>query len=258
MKYTIPYDDKIILPHIKEIKSIGISADSLAYDRKELSGEVIITGDYTLDNSSDLMEFKHNIPVSLLIDEAKLEPEINISNFKYEVIPGRGVEVIFDLDVILIEDVQEEEENIIEEEEVVVDEEICEEITRDDNEVEETVEEEELEDIKTFQEQIDKNLDEVLNSGNREEIEEVVEEKLEEIVDEIEDSFSTKLEATLSTFDTSFVPRDNDKYTTYKILLIEENETIDQVLEARNLSRALICKEYQFDNEKIVLKLEDD
>ena len=104
MKYTIPYNDKITLPHIKKIDSIGINADNLNYDKRELSGEVIITGDYQLDNSEDVMEFKHDIPVSFLIDDDTISPEINISNFKYELIAGRGLEVLFDLDVILVEE----------------------------------------------------------------------------------------------------------------------------------------------------------
>lgn len=239
MKYTIPYDDKITLPHIKNIEKIEINADKLSYDRKEVSGEVIITGDYTVDNTNDLMEFIHEIPVSLLIDDAEVEPQINISNFKYELIPGKGIEVIFDLDVVLEKD-----------------EEIC----------DEDIEREELEDLKIFQEQIDKNLTEVLNTDEREEgekleIEEIEDAEIQEdYIDEViaEEKLNTTLESTLSSFDTSFVPRDNDKFTTYKILLIEKNESIDQLLEARNLSRALICKEYDFDEKKIVLKLEND
>lgn len=231
MKYTIPYDDKITLPHIKNIEKIEINADNLSYDRKEVSGEVIIRGDYTVDNTNDLMEFIHEIPVSLLIDDAEIEPQINICNFKYELIPGKGIEVIFDLDVVL--EKEEEEEKRVEED---------------------------LEDLKNFQEQIDKNLTEVLNAGEREEIEEIDEVETEDIIEEFakEEMLNTKLEGTLSSFDMSFVPRDNDKFTTYKILLIENHESIDQVLEERNLSRALVCKEYDFDEKKIVLKLEND
>lgn len=231
MKYTIPYDDKITLPHIKNIEKIEINADNLSYDRKEVSGEVIIRGDYTVDNTNDLMEFIHEIPVSLLIDDAEIEPHINICNFKYELLPGKGIEVIFDLDVVL--EKEEEEEKRVEED---------------------------LEDLKNFQEQIDKNLTEVLNAGEREEIEEIDEVETEDIIEEFakEEMLNTKLEGTLSSFDMSFVPRDNDKFTTYKILLIENHESIDQVLEERNLSRALVCKEYDFDEKKIVLKLEND
>lgn len=248
MKYTIPYDDKITLPHIKQIESVEINTDNLNYDKRELTGEVIITGDYLLDNSSDIMEFKHDIPVSFLIDDAECDPQITITNFKYELIPGRGLEVIFDLDVTLKEAEKEVEETPIE-------------IPRDDIE---EVDSEADEDIIAFQEEVDENLDKALNIRSEEEdvpIPVLDETEIVEAEVEIEpepESFSTKLEAMLSSFDTSFVPRDNDKFTTYKILLLEKHETIDELLEARNLSKALICKEYQFDDEKIVLKLEDD
>jgi len=31
MKYTIPYDDKITLPHIKQLESVEINTDNLNY-----------------------------------------------------------------------------------------------------------------------------------------------------------------------------------------------------------------------------------
>ncbi len=253
MKYTIPYDDKITLPHIKKIDSIGINADNLHYDNKELAGEVIITGDYSLDNSDDIMEFKHDIPVSFLIDDASIIPQINISNFKYELIMGRGLQVMFDLDVILMEE-SEKEETIVE---------------RDDNQ---DLIDEEVKEMQEFQEKIDANLDKVLNNKETP-VEEIVEEvqteqdnlrEEEEVQEEQENQeefeevkLSTNLESTMTSFDTGFIPRDNDKYTTYKIILLENEQTIDELLEARNLSKAFICKEYQFNN-KIVLKIEDD
>ncbi len=290
MKYTIPYDDKITLPHIKKIESIGINADKLNYDSKELTGQVIITGDYLLDNSQDVMEFTHDIPISFLIDDEAISPQINISNFKHELIQGRGIEVMFDLDVILVE----EKDSIV---------------ARDDEE-EKTVEETEKEDLKEFQEKIDENLESVLQTRNKkekksedkeerplfktkenkkkledeedeqditpeivnedidrpkeiEEEDDITPEVIDDVLDEVYEKeeedvkFNTYLQSTLTSFDTGFIPRD-DKYTTYKILLVEDSETVETVLESRNLSKALICKEYQYDDKKIVLKLEDD
>ncbi|QVK19039.1 hypothetical protein KHQ81_04855 [Mycoplasmatota bacterium] len=349
MKYTIPYDDKITLPHIKKIDSIGINADNLYYDARELTGEVIITGDYLLDNSNDVMEFKHDIPVSFLIDDESISPQINISNFKYELIPGRGIEVVFDLDVILTEELEEEEE-------------IVPRMNNEENDNQDLLKEQSDEEaIKEFQEKIDENLDTVLQKRNKkkkkqskkeepikeevtereeddkeikleedtlvkdvtedmvkeeehvnreedveeesviqeeepatqadeesvihteeedettivqeedpinreEDVEEAKdvhkeEEEVKQVVQEEtpeEEIFQTNLQATVASFDTGFIPRDNDKYTTYKILLVEKNETIDDLLDSRNLSKSLICKEYQFDDQKIVLKLEDE
>jgi len=274
MKYTIPYDDKITLPHIKKIDSIGINADNLYYDSKELVGEVIISGDYLLDNSNDIMEFKHDIPVSFLIDDEKISPQINISNFKYELIPGRGIEVMFDLDVILTEDMEKEELIIAR--------------TKDEDDI---VDEN---DMKEFQDKIDENLDSALQKRNEKKEKKARKKDVEiiEVRDDIMDSdddydqldhglkdeapfikaiedtydevfpedfvFNMNLQPTLTSFDTGFIPRDNDKYTTYKILRLENHETIEELLETRNLSKAYICKEYQFDDLKIVLKMEDE
>ncbi len=294
MKYTIPYDDKITLPHIKNIDSIGINADNLFYDSKELTGEVMISGDYLLDNSQDVMEFRHDIPVTFLIDDDKISPQINISNFKYELLPGRGLQVMFDLDVILTEQVKEEVVVERENEETKAD--ILEK-PKTKNKKNKTRQKTDEDDIKEFQEKIDENLDHVLNNRNKnkEEEEEItVEEEPEEIItkeklrpetievepeetqeelsetpqtqeleeeyhEEFPDDFilTTNMQSMATSFDTGFVPRDNDKFTTYKILLIENNESLDDLLDTRNLSKALICKEYQFDN-KIVLKIEND
>lgn len=249
MKYTIPYDDKIILPHIKNIETIGINTDNLYYDQKELTGEVIITGDYSLDNSSDIMEFIHNIPVSFLIDDANIIPQINIANFKYELIAGRGIEVIFDLDVILASDENEEKRD---EKEKVIEEEIIEEVTDEKEVIEDK-------DVLEFQEKVDENLDKIIND-ERESIsdEEELVKEIDTIIEEEKEIIKTNVQTTHSTFDTSFVPREHDRYTTYKVLLIEKNESINDVLEARNLAKALICKEYNFSDDKIVLKIEDD
>ncbi len=251
MKYTIPYDDKITLPHIKKIDSIGINADNLNYDQKELLGEVIISGEYLLDNSKDIMEFSHDIPVSFLIDDETISPHVNISNFKYELIPGRGIEVMFDLDVILSEITEEEKESIARS---------SKKSNHDKELIAENIEEDEKdksdeEEIKKFQNKIDNDLDGIINSRN--DADDTLE--LEPIEDnDIDDfEFNTNLMPTMESFDTSFVPRDNDKFTTYKILLVEDNENIDELLEARNLPKALICNEYKFDK-KIVLKIENE
>jgi hypothetical protein len=342
MRYSTPYSDKITLPHIKKISSIGINTDNLFYDSRELSGEVIIDGEYLTENELDIMSFTHDLPVSILIDDEEVEPEVHISNFKYELIPGVGLEIMFELDMILTDktqvDIKHEEvlnqrieeldkqlaenkqnlENLNNSSEIVeakrgeviepdqdavkfknqMDKQLTEKKQNLENLINssEIVEAKRCEviepdqDAVEFKNQIDKNLEKIIGDRTAQEVPEVVEETevkrdeedkiallsvledeiIEEEAEEIEvldnleivkaevDKLSTKLQATSSSFDTGFISSNKDRFTTYKIILLEENENIDEVLERKNLSRALICDEYKSDSSKVILKIEND
>src|SRR5690606_3852208 len=114
MKYTIPYEDKILLPHIKEILSIDLKTSGIVKENEDLVGKVIVYGEYTLDNSEDIMEFNHEIPISLLVDDTDIEPVISFTNFEYELVKGRSIEIMFDLEVTM-ETRQEQFQNEVDE-----------------------------------------------------------------------------------------------------------------------------------------------
>ncbi|ERJ13576.1 hypothetical protein [Haloplasma contractile] len=103
MNYTIPYSDKISLPRINEVLEADIVAEDINYDQTELEGKIIISGEYTVTNDSEVMEFTHEIPISFLIDDPDVNPSVDINNFTYDVIPGKGLEVNFELDVMIAE-----------------------------------------------------------------------------------------------------------------------------------------------------------
>ena len=62
----------------------------------------------------------------------------------------------------------------------------------------------------------------------------------------------------MTQFDIGFISNTNDKYTTYKVLLLEEDELIEDILEAKGLSRDLIVDEFDRSDRKIVLKIDDE
>ena len=44
MKYTIPYEDKINLPHIKELLNIDLQTGEITKEQEDLVGKVIVLG----------------------------------------------------------------------------------------------------------------------------------------------------------------------------------------------------------------------
>jgi hypothetical protein len=300
MKYTIPYEDKITLPHIKEVVDLNIKTGDIYQKDEDLLGKVIVYGEYTLDNSEeDIIEFTHEIPVSLLVDDAAIEPVINYSDLVYELVKGRGIEIMFNLDVTLdnreedfqeeidrklnevidsrdnigfnevntelnqelnVFDVEEEVEEAVEinEAEAEVLEDVVEDI-RDEEEVE--VNEEDEEEVRAEAVEIEPEVEvepEVLDElVSEEEVEELVDEEIEEFFEE-DDVLSVTPSEDGTQFDIGFISNVNDRYTTYKIIILEDGEMIDDVLAKKELSKELLLEEYDSDGRKYVLKLEDE
>lgn len=257
MRYTLPCEDTINLPNIKTLETIGISTDNISYDKKNLAGNIIISGDYLQDNCDDVMEFTHEIPMEFLIDDEKINPEVNIANFIYNLLPGKGVEVKFDLEVIL----NEEPEEVVEAD-----------IIRD-------------EDYEELQKQVDENLENVLHPETRDDSVivdndnydnnddgdnhdtnndyDVYENKVDfiegEDIDYLDDNIvKMEVKQAKTEFNPGFIPKEKDKFTTYKIITLEDGETIDDCLFKRNLSRKLLVKEHEFGSNKIILKIEHE
>lgn len=246
MRYTLPCEDTINLPHLKALETIGISADNLTYDKKNLAGDIIISGDYTQDNCEDMMEFTHEIPVEFLIDDEKINPEVNITNFIYDVLPGKGIEVRFDLEIILNE--------------ITVGE-----VERD-------------EDYEELQKQVEEGLDNVLNNkevtpeqrdadkndnqdnhdnpDNNDDYDDY--NNLVENDDHDDNYLKMEVKQDKVEFNPGFIPKEKDKYTTYKIITLDEGETVDDCLFRRNLSRKLLVREHEFGSNKIILKIEHE
>lgn len=349
MKYTIPYEDKINLPHIKELIALDLRTGDIYKDNEDLLGKVIVFGEYALDNSEDVMEFTHEIPISLLVDDTNIEPVISFSNLEYELVKGRGVEIMFDLDVTLEtrEDhfqkaVDEKLDEVIgnkrddeftklnselnvmaldkEEECPPVLEEVQEEEMSEEEMVEETYEEKPLEEMMEVEapeteestiledllidveEEEDKDLMEIAELDTLpdraepeliqvqpqpqpepqvqpivEEEEEIVEEMPEEeavepflyiepekepaevpIVEEAPKKATVTTSDVMMQFDIGFISNVVDKYTCYKILFLDEDECVEDVLKMKNLPYDCIDDGFCRNDRKVVLKIEDE
>lgn len=350
MKYTIPYEDKINLPHIKELLSIDLKAGKIEKNEDELISKVIVYGEYTLDNSEDVMEFTHEIPISLLVDDTDIEPVISFSNFEYELVKGRSVEIMFDLDVTiesreeqfqkevdekldevisekqpdafasineelsqqaLHEDgeelVDEKEEAVKEVEENIVSEDIEVEVRpEDEEEVEmdslfvqddedELVQNNELHPEENERDQddedelladLDLHLEDDLRVNLEEEVmtddglsvdldnmldetyieeDEVGEDGIHDVSlfeEENEEMIDSPVQVRPSdeedSFDIGFISSAHDKFTTYKVLLLEEEEDLDKILEEKGLSKDLIVDGFDRNSRKVVLKIDDE
>ena len=329
MKYTIPYEDKINLPHIKELLSIDLKAGKIEKNEDELISKVIVYGEYTLDNSEDVMEFTHEIPISLLVDDTDIEPVISFSNFEYELVKGRSVEIMFDLDVTIEsreeqfqKEVDEKLDEVISEKQpdafASINEELSQQALHEDGE--ELVDEKE-EAVKEVEEDI---VSEVIEVEVRPEDEEEVEmdslfvqddedELLADLDLHLEDDLRVNLEEEVMTddglsvdldnmldetyieedevgedgihdvslfeeeneemidspvqvrpsdeedsFDIGFISSAHDKFTTYKVLLLEEEEDLDKILEEKGLSKDLIVDGFDRNSRKVVLKIDDE
>ena len=329
MKYTIPYEDKINLPHIKELLSIDLKAGKIEKNEDELISKVIVYGEYTLDNSEDVMEFTHEIPISLLVDDTDIEPVISFSNFEYELVKGRSVEIMFDLDVTIEsreeqfqKEVDEKLDEVISEKqpdafasineelsqqalhedgEELVDEkeeavkEVEEDIVSEDIEVEVRPEDEEEVEMDSLFVQddedelladLDLHLEDDLRVNLEEEVmtddglsvdldnmldetyieeDEVGEDGIHDVSlfeEENEEMIDSPVQVRPSdeedSFDIGFISSAHDKFTTYKVLLLEEEEDLDKILEEKGLSNDLIVDGFDRNSRKVVLKIDDE
>lgn len=346
MKYTIPYEDTIQLPHIKEILNIDLKTGEITKEQEDLVGKVIVFGEYTLDNSEDVMEFTHEIPISLLVDDTDISPIISFSNFEYELVRGRSVEIMFDLDVALetredkfqkemddkldeaigvkrdddFESINEElndfaleeandpgeteDEEIAEVIEVLAEEtNLEEEYYVDDTEADEDAGLEMMVDLDITQEEnrdhwddngLDNDLDDILGidtpdvddnndlddfddlddlddyddypygGDDNDDLFKELEPKIEKAEVELEDDSSechhVKVLPSEKTtqFDVGFISNTHDKFTTYKVLLLDEDEYLEDILEVKGLSKDLIVDEFDRSDRKVVLKIDDE
>lgn len=297
MKYTIPYEDKILLPHIKEILSIDLKTSGIVKENEDLVGKVIVYGEYTLDNSEDIMEFTHEIPISLLVDDTDIEPVISFSNFEYELVKGRSIEIMFDLEVTIEtreEQFQKEVDEKLDEALNVegkdpfasVNEALQQSFQSDEpthaefeQEVNETVgvEKNKVEDAPIDEEEMETKEDrEMVKEPDDEEV--GIDYLLNELdpADEngisveplvIDEDVEEKPETGLvqvqpceadEQFDIGFISNIHDKYTTYKVILLEGDEDVDILLAEKGLSKDHIVGGFDRETRKIILKLDHE
>lgn len=282
MKYTIPYDAKINLPHIKELIKLELKPSDMAQDGDDLVGKIMVMGEYSLDQSEEIMNFCQEIPVSLLMDDCEVEPEINCQNLQYEVVKGRGLEIMFDLEVQLPSRDEKFQQEVDEKLCEVLEENAGDQFVEINQSLQEALQSEPVEDV-FMEETIEEakcDMDEAgeeRNSKNEEDDDdlEIIEDifgldednaieipveinESGEVIEVIpEENLKVSPSDAVQSFDVGFIGNQFDKYTTYKIIILDEDEKIDEILTLKNLSPNCIIDEV-CDGRKYVLKIEDE
>lgn len=215
MKKIIPFKKDIIFKtNLSEITSISLEHTLQVGDENNIVGEFILSGDYKLaDTSVNTESFLYNLPFEVSIDDKYLIDNINIDidDFYYEIINNNILSVNIE---VLIDKLQEKplvEPELVRQDEVVEEkvEEVAEEI--------EEVKIEELDTEEAFEEVIE--IDKSYNNRIEEERHLEIEIPVEEIVTETNRSL-------FDSFDSS-----SETYTTYKVYIIREGDTIEGLIE---------------------------
>lgn len=240
MKQIIPFvKDLSFNTRLSEVTSIALEHNLSLVNNDSIVGNFIISGKYKINDISVNEElFEKSLPFDITLDDKydASKVQLDIDDFYYEIINEEYLRVHIDVlaDNLIYYKEKEKEpmpteiiENIS-----IIDEELKEENTRNDNQ-NIVSEESSL--------SIDEKIDVKENIRDREEI---IINKSEEnkIVEQTSEIASTLQNGFLS---------EKECYSTYKIHIIRENETLDEVKEMYNISKEELEKYNSLD--KIVL-----
>lgn len=224
MKQIIPFVKDIKLePKVYDITSISLEHDLKLENNDSIVGEFSINGKYKINNTSLNEEvFDLVIPFDITLDDkydAK-KVSIDIDDFYYEIINEMYLRVHIDVLVDNLVYLKKEEKKIIIEEKVVKEPIIMEQ----EEEVLTTIIDEELKNI--FGDKKERNndiMDNEINSNLNE---------------------NEKRNLNITTDFTSV----EDKYITYRVHILRENETIELVMDKYNITRDELKKYNDLEN----------
>jgi len=205
MRQVVPFKKDIIFKtNISELTSISLEHGLQLKDNNLISGEFIISGDYKIaDNSYNNETFNFNIPFDINMDERfdLSDIVIDIDDFYYEIVNNNVLRVSIDVSI-----------DHVKEKPLINKEEFVDELISDDRT--------QIEEEPVFREEESHNI-----SMIEEEIK-VTEEKEREVLEPTE-----KIESLFDSFDDS-----NETYTTYKIYIVREEDTLESITTKYNIS----------------------
>lgn len=200
MNKIIPFKKDIVFDsNLSKITSISLEHNLHLTDENLIVGEFIISGEYTLvETSVNVEKFSFNIPFEVYIDDKYNidKAVIDIDDFYYEIIDNSVLAVNIN---VLIDRLEEKP--------------IIEEIEEEEEKQEEIIEEE----LELVRDKGGKMI--ILNEKKEEKIETLEEDK--EVQRSLFESFDSSTET----------------YTTYKVYIIREGDTIDSVLQNYAVSK---------------------
>lgn len=213
MKKVVPFKkDLIFKTNLSEITSISLEHDLHLQTENLISGNFIIKGEYKMaDSSTDTEVFSFDLPFEINIDDKYITKNIvlDIDDFYYEIVDNKILNV--NIDVLI--DKLEEKPLII----------------NNDVEMEQRCVEDEFP-FKEIDEIIPINLD---NNQNEKVVVKVEEStKKEENIKKEEKNISQSLFNNLND--------SIDTYSTYKVYIFRENDTIETILQKYNISKDIL------------------
>lgn len=225
MKQIIPFVKDISLnSKIEEITSIALEHNLKMENNDSIVGVFTISGKYKINEISineEVFEQKINFDITLDDKYDASKVIIDIDNFYYEIINDEYLRIHIDVKVDNLVYYKKEEKQIVEEEIPPLVE-----ILKDDNDV--TKKDNIKKDERNIKEDI-MEYEEITNNNDKKDNDEL---GITEITNNITSGF-------LST---------EEKYSTYKVHIIRENESIQTVMEKYNVSKEELEKYNSLDN----------
>lgn len=238
MKQTIPFVKDIRLePKVYDITSIALEHNLKMENDDSISGVFNVSGKYKInDYCTNEEEFDEDIPFDITLDDkydAK-KANIDIDDFYYEIVNEEFLRI--HIDVLLDNLICIKNEEVKEKEEVKII----------------SMPEEQLEVISTIEEEFRSDKCECENDI----IEERKEIKMENNYMLDEKNIDKKIDLT-----TNFLSNE-EKYSTYKVHIVRENETINTIIEKYGVSKEELLKYNDLENiilgSKIIVPIENE
>lgn len=226
MKKIIPFTSDIKFnTKIYEITSISLEHNLKIEDNNVVTGEFIISGDYKMNDTSINSEpFIHGIPFDITLD-TKYDMDrikLDIDDFKFEIINEEVLRVNIDVLIEGIELVELKEEKDISEEikpDLVI------EPRKEETSVNEEDDKEEIRD----------NMDDILIND--------LFKQTDEVIEKVSKEDSSEVKADNSDYNIDNFGTFEEKYVTYYVHIIRENDNIDSICSKYGVS-VDVLKEY--------------
>lgn len=244
MKKIVPFKKDITLDtNIAGINSISLEHTLEKTEENVISGNFIISGTYKMTPSSiNLDNFEYKLPVNITIDKKYNidDVTVDINDFYYEVINDRILSINIEVVIDNLEEKSEplEDKNLDEKEvlEMNIKDRESLELAKENIKTTKEIGEETKEDIKESKENVQKE-DTREDVSEKEASSKEENKEIESVPAETNDAEVRDNEEVKSIFSGI---NDNDNYVVYKIHVVTENDTIENIIE-----------EYQTDRESL-------
>lgn len=235
MELRMNYNYFIKLKNVTKINDISAEVIDYQYEQDELKGILGVAGSYYRPDTDEVTyPFNEEIPFEIMFTSEIFDiSDVDCINLEYDLIEGRGVEVMFDISVNYE---KSQNDTFVSEDEIIQAEELS------NRAFESDLEKEELEQATTEDSSENARVSEDLSSEEITAAEVNEPEDLEIIKDEVSREIENKLSSTLLYKDDNLPSEESivkiigDKKRNIKICYYQKEEELEQVCREQNLS----------------------